>query len=99
MIDSPRPDNLQLNEILKRVPHSHAEFVFPARGSEGRTFSGFSKTKVRLDALIVAQMPESTEDDAEPEPWRGMAPVAPTAPPEPAKERCCQAPAARAPSS
>ncbi|MFN0135089.1 MAG: tyrosine-type recombinase/integrase [Phycisphaerae bacterium] len=37
-------------EILKSAPKIHDEFVFPARGNDEATPSGFSKTKRRLDA-------------------------------------------------
>ena len=36
-------------EVLKSAPKIHDEFVFPARGNDDATPSGFSKTKRRLD--------------------------------------------------
>jgi integrase len=38
-------------ELLRSVPKLHDQFVFPARGNETATPSGFSKTKRRLDDL------------------------------------------------
>ncbi len=35
--------------ILEAVPRLHVRFVFPARGSQTTTFSGFGKCKRRLD--------------------------------------------------
>ncbi len=37
-------------EILKSVPRTHPLHVFPARGNDETTFSGFSKLKCELDA-------------------------------------------------
>ena len=42
------PEALQ---ILTCVPRVHNELLFPARGGEGRAFSGFSKSKERLASL------------------------------------------------
>ena len=55
--------------IIKAVPHIDREFVFPARGSEGNTFSGFSKNKRWLDRAMIAAMSIGQEEPAELEPW------------------------------
>jgi integrase len=41
-------------DILKACPRLHDELVFPSGGGEGRTFSGFSKCKARLDEASSA---------------------------------------------
>lgn len=46
-------------EILAACPRGMSEFVFPARGLDDRTMSGFSKAKARLDRLVTL-----------PDPWR-----------------------------
>jgi integrase len=38
-------------EILKTVPRINSTFLFPARGNEGASFSGFSKAKAELDEV------------------------------------------------
>lgn len=38
-------------EVLQSVPKLHERFVFPARGNDAATPSGFSKMKRRLDSL------------------------------------------------
>ena len=38
-------------EIIKSIPHDSSVFVFPARGNTERVFSGYSKSKRRLDQL------------------------------------------------
>ena len=56
-------------EIIKGAPHIDKELVFPARGSEGNTFSGFSKNKRRLDAVMIEMMSRGLPEPAELEPW------------------------------
>ena len=36
---------------LSSLPRLHESFVFPARGNDATTFSGFSKLKAKLDQL------------------------------------------------
>lgn len=41
-------------EVLERVPRLNETYVFPARGNDDATVSGFSKSKLRLEAAIGA---------------------------------------------
>jgi integrase len=45
------PMTRMVEDLLKSIPRFHDDLVFPARGSEHRSFSGFGKCKDRLDEL------------------------------------------------
>ncbi len=53
-----RPHTVPLTDkvlsIFKDAPRSHKSFVFPARGNDENAFSGFGKSKERLDRAITA---------------------------------------------
>ena len=36
--------------VIEACPRVHDDLIFPSSGAEGRSFSGFSKSKARLDA-------------------------------------------------
>ena len=38
-------------QLLEALPRLHDEFVFPARGNDQSTISGFSRAKARLDQV------------------------------------------------
>lgn len=52
-----RPHNVPLSEqaidVLESIPRLHDRFVFPARGSMTTSFSGFAKSKLRLDGTML----------------------------------------------
>ena len=41
-------------EVLRSVPRLNETYVFPARGNDAATVSGFSKSKLRLEAAVGA---------------------------------------------
>ena len=49
------PLSRQCLDVLRNLPRLDANFVFPARGREGRAVSGFSKWKRKLDSLSGVQ--------------------------------------------